>query len=176
MLFLLPLDDSNATINETFLCFFPNMSSVQPGNSWTKHHVQETQPVTRKTSYSSVAVTLMPDFFWCSPIFHPRHLFLAPTPPLLGLLLALGEAAPFLSGTPFTQVDFLLPPSHHISLLHKVTISQLVTVSVSKNWGLFFRGWVFFSERKHNLFKVRLMGGEGQFWKNFRKKEGKEPI
>lgn len=143
--------------------------SAELGNNWTKHCVQETQPITNKTAYSFVAVTLMPNFFWCSPIFHPKYLFLAPTPPLLGLLLALREAAWFHSGTPFNHDDFLLPPSHHVSL-HKVTNRQLVIVSMSKNLGLFFRGWGFFLG-ENNLFEVWLKGGEGQFWKIQKRRE-----
>lgn len=136
------------------LFFSKQVFSAELGNNWTKHCVQETQPITNKTAYSFVAVTLMPDFFWCSPIFHPKYLFLAPTPPLLGLLLALREAAWFHSGTPFNHNDFLLPPSYHISLLHKVTNRQLVIVSMSKNLGLFFRGWGFFSEGKQSIWSM----------------------
>ena len=102
----------------------------------------------------------MPEFFWCSPVFHPQDLFLAPTPPLLGLLLALREAAWFHSEAPFTHTDFPLPPSHHISPLHKVTNSQLVTVSVSKNWVLFFRGWVFILRENRSYSKYS--GKEGR--------------
>lgn len=67
----------------------------------------------------------------------------------------------------------LHPPSHHILLLHKVTNSHLVIVSISKNCGLFIKVWFFFfPELKQNLFKIQWKEQDGQFWKNFRKGEG----
>lgn len=93
------LDDSNQTINKIF-GFFP--SSAESGNNWTKCRVKETQPVTSKTAYSSVATTLVSDF-WCFSVFHPQHFFLAPTPPLFGLLLALGKLPHFILGCHLRQ-------------------------------------------------------------------------
>lgn len=127
---------------------------------------------TSETAYSSVAVTPVPDF-WCSPVFHSwrlpgSHSSLFRAPP------GFGEAALFQSRMPFTHTDFLLPPSHYVSL-HKATNRQLVVVSMSKNRGLFFRGglfgffWYVFWQKTESIWSMA-EGRGGPILKEFQKR------